>query len=174
MQEISSLPLGYKTCATEVNKDTLPYSSMAAEIESKKLLKFFGAKSSPVGLCIHEESITDSFKCLSKALKIQQEYKETVFFPCMTSGEILLEAIKTFSFFIPAKNVLQHVFSIAPNSFYTHLTAGEKIVADIKILNSMDKVLVSEGHPYQDLIDAPLVKASDNDFVFNLSAEKCI
>ena len=175
MEEITSPPLGYKTCPVKVERDLLPYDSVRSRIESQKLLKFFGKKSYRVGLCIHETEGYAPFAYLSKALKIQQENKEAVFFPCITSHRILLEAIKAFCFFIPAPNVFQHFFTIAPNAFYTDLTPEEKIVSDIKILNSMDEVLISNGHPYESLIDRPMLKAkADEAFTFDLSEQQCI
>jgi hypothetical protein len=175
MEEITSLPSGYRPSIKLAKGRQLPYDSDKARIESGKLLKFFGNKSHPVGLCIHGDKSEEIFSCISKALKMQQENKQSVFYPCVTSESALLECIKAFSFFIPAPNVFQHFFTIAPNYFYTSLTEEERVVSDIKILNSMSGVLVSSGHPYEELIDVPIIRPNpEEDFSFDLSTEECI
>ena len=174
MEEIRSLPHGYTRLSPPWVEFFLPHDSDLAIAEANMLLGRFGKQDSRVGICVETSSMPEAMKYISRGLQLQQQDKNVVFYPCVSSEEVLLEIVNTFSFFNPGDG--KHGFSVIPNSFYGHLTPLERIVTDIRVLNSMGQIIISPEHPYRNLIDNDNMLDVNNPdpFVFDLSEEACM
>lgn len=178
MESFESLPAGYiSKNLSKIDFKSLPLDSELAHFESCHLIKNFAKQERKIGLCIEEVSRDSLMRYIAVGNKLQQKNKKVRFYPCVSNEEDLILLLNAFSFFIPNPSVWKRFFSILPNCFYSHLSDKERVVADLNILENLDRILISDSHPYRDLVEEDKIikdALSENCFVFNLKEEEAL
>ena len=180
---ILSLPEGYKPLPSfdsSLIDEKFPTSGNAA-LEYSHLFKNFKlAKTKPVGICLEPSSWEECNLFLSKINKIHQHYKMSRFYISTSNTEFLLFLVDAFRFFNPAAKVYKNIFYSVPNIFNTHLSEKERLLVDIKMLSSVDFLLIEENNPklpYIKKYGSPKAinsNISPADFVFDVSKEEVL
>ena len=139
------LPAGY----TSLQPSTTPPATESSSLinsEYSHLKKNFPPRGEKVGLCLSNLNKDTLLEYVALCNALQQEDKQIKFYPCFTDPEALLFFLNAFSFFRPRQAISKRFCKIIPNEFHRDLNANERRSVDIKMLASMPRVIMDEGH----------------------------